>query len=70
MEKRFSVIYGKLKKTRYPYILMADGGLIDHPKLEQGDRKRMKSYGIDPNVDLNLKEIGEILEIGINLHRK
>ena len=49
---------------------MADGGLIDHPKLEQGDRKRMKSNGIDPNVDLNLKEIGEILEIGINLHRK
>ena len=58
------------KKTRHPYILMADGGMIDHPKLEQGDRKRMKSYSVDPNLDLNLKEIFEILDLGLNLYRK
>jgi hypothetical protein len=49
---------------------MADGGLIEHSKLEQGDRKRMKSYSVDPNLDLNLKEICEILDLGLKLHRK
>ena len=59
----------KDKKTKHPYILMSDGLLIEHPKLEQGDRKKMKSYSVNPNMDLNLAEIKDILSLGIDLHR-
>jgi len=30
------------KKTNNPYLLIVEGKNIDHPLLEQGDRKRMK----------------------------
>ena len=53
------------KKTRHPYILLANGRLLDHPMLQAGDRKRMKILPVDPNEDLPLEVINEVLEEAI-----
>lgn len=55
------------KKTDEPYMLMADGHLINHSCLEQGNRSRMKIYRVNPTIDLSREIIEEILEVGIAL---
>ncbi|MBI1308080.1 MAG: DUF1801 domain-containing protein [Bacteroidetes bacterium] len=57
------------KKTREPYILFADGNKMKHPKLETGDRLRMKIYWVNPNEDLPVAEINEVLVLAITLVR-
>lgn len=57
----------KDKKTNQPYLLFADGKLIDHPALEAGDRKRMKILTVDPTADLPIETIHEVLEIAVHL---
>ncbi|SOE19692.1 protein of unknown function (DU1801) [Spirosomataceae bacterium TFI 002] len=57
----------KDKKTLHPYIGFVDGILMDHPMLEQGNRKRMKVLSIDPNEDLPIETLYELLEIAIRL---
>ena len=59
----------KDKKTHYPYILMVDGNLIEHPNLETGARKRMKILPINPNEDIPIDSAKEVLDLGLNLHR-
>ena len=58
------------KKTKNPYIGIVDGGLIEHPLLELGNRKRMKVLPIDPEEDFPLEAMeqifGEALEICAN----
>lgn len=49
------------KETKRPYVLFTDGGLIAHPKLIQGDRKRMKVYYLDVNEDINRNELYVLL---------
>lgn len=48
------------KKTNNPYLLIVEGKNIDHPLLEQGDRKRMKILPIDPLEDIPISTIREI----------
>ncbi len=55
------------KRTKHPYIGFTDGGFIDHPMLKQGDRKRMKILLIDPNQDLPLELLQEVLRMALNL---
>lgn len=57
------------KKTHKPYILMVEGQYLDHPDLEQGDRTRMKILKVDPNTDLPVKKIDDILQKALNLYR-
>lgn len=57
------------KKTNEPYILMVEGKYLDHPKLEEGDRTRMKIFRINPNKDLPIKTIETILQKALNLYR-
>jgi Domain of unknown function (DU1801) len=57
------------KKTGEPYILMVEGKYLDHPKLEEGDRSRMKIFRVNPNKDLPIKTIENILRKGINLYK-
>jgi uncharacterized protein YdhG (YjbR/CyaY superfamily) len=57
------------KKTTEPYILMVEGKQIDHPLLEEGNRKRMKILRVNPNIDLPIEIIQEILQAGLNLYR-
>ncbi|MGR3810126.1 DUF1801 domain-containing protein [Jiulongibacter sp. NS-SX5] len=49
------------KKTKEPYILFVEGQMMQHPKLESGDRKRMRIYRVDSSQDLNIDEINELL---------
>lgn len=57
------------KKTDEPYILMAEGKHLDHPKLEEGKRSRMKIFRVNPNKDLPIKTIETILQKALNLYR-
>lgn len=57
------------KKSGNPYILFMDGNKLNHPKLIQGDRKRMKTYNINPEEDINLNELNEVLELGLSLYQ-
>jgi len=49
------------KKTNQPYLGVVNGGKIDHPLLYQGKRSRMKVLYIDPNTDLPIGTLDEIL---------
>ena len=57
------------KKTLEPYILMVEGNLIEHPLLEQGSRARMKILRVNPNEDIEIELIHEILDLGLDLYR-
>ena len=57
------------KKTDEPYILMVEGKYLDHPKLEEGDRSRMKIFRVNPNKDLPIKTINSILQKALDLYR-
>jgi len=57
------------KKTSEPYILMVEGKYLDHPKLETGQRSRMKILRVNPNKDLPIKTIDSILQKALNLYR-
>ena len=57
------------KKTLAPYILMVEGKLIDHPLLVAGKRARMKTLSVDPNADLPVETIQEVLNLGLDLYR-
>jgi hypothetical protein len=57
------------KKTDEPYILMVEGKHLDHPQLEKGDRSRMKILRIDPDKDLPVKTIGDILQTALDVYR-
>lgn len=57
------------KKTGEPYILMAEGKLLNHSELEQGSRSRMKILRIDPNEDLPIETIELILNDALNLYK-
>ena len=57
------------KKTDGPYILLVEGKYLDHPKLEEGERKRMKIFRVDPGKDLPIKTIQGILQKAVDLYR-
>ncbi len=57
------------KKTDSPYILMVEGKHLTHPKLEAGNRSRMKTLTIDPTIDLPIETIGSILNQALDLYR-
>ncbi len=58
------------KKTDEPYILFVEGKHLDHPALETGDRSRMKILRINPNKNLPIKAITNILQTALNVYKK
>lgn len=52
-----------------PYLLVVEGNLINHPLLKTNGRKRMKSISFDPNEDLPIAPIREILNSALDLYR-
>lgn len=58
------------KKTQEPYLLLVEGNLLDHPLLEKGDRSRMKIFRVDPNKDLSIATIKELLGMALDIYRK
>ena len=57
------------KKTDEPYILMVEGKHLNHPELEEGDRSRMKIFRVNPQKDLPIKTIENILQNALDLYR-
>ncbi|MDV7138979.1 DUF1801 domain-containing protein [Maribacter sp. TH_r10] len=57
------------KKTDEPYILMVEGKHLAHPKLEAGNRTRMKILRVDPTTDLPIKTIISILNQALGLYK-
>jgi hypothetical protein len=57
------------KKTSEPYLLFVEGKLLRHPKLETGNRARMKIFRINPAKDLPIKALNSLLKASLNLYR-
>lgn len=57
------------KKTDIPYIGFNRANLIDHPLLDQGNRKKMKVLHINPNEDIPIESINEIIDLLISLYK-
>lgn len=49
------------KITAKPYVLFVEGGILDHPLLEKGNRKRMKTLPISPAHDLPMELLSMLL---------
>ncbi len=67
-EKMFCYLWVDTK-TGEPYIGIVEGGRIEHPLLEQGNRMRMKILRINPNKDLPIKTIKQILNQALEFYR-
>ena len=57
------------KKTEEPYIGIVEGNRINHPFLEKGNRKRMKILRINPNVDIPVEIIEQILNEALDFYK-
>lgn len=58
------------KKTGEPYLLMVEGNSLNHPKLEKGERLRMKILRIRPAEDIPITTIHSILDDALDLEKK
>jgi hypothetical protein len=58
------------KKQELPYVGFVDGNKMEHPKLIQEGRARMKILFIDPEKDLPKKEINGLLKLAIKLAKE
>jgi len=56
------------KKTKFPYIGIVEGQMIEHFALEQGNRKQIKALHINPNKDFPAY-IEEILNETLDLYK-
>lgn len=56
------------KKTNAPYIGIVEGRKIDHPKLQGGDRARMKILPIDMRKDLPVRTIHTVLKQALTFY--
>jgi hypothetical protein len=57
------------KHTEAPYILFVEGKHLNHPQLEAGRRTRMKQFSVDPNQDLPVPAINQLLQDALDLYR-
>lgn len=57
------------KDNGMPYIGIVEGRKIDHPLLIQGERARMKILYINPEADMPLGTINEILETALRFYK-
>jgi len=58
------------KKYKQPYIGIVEGRKIEHPDLLIEKRSRMKIMLFEPNDDLPINTIREILQQAITLAKK
>ncbi len=66
--KRFCYLWVH-KKYQQPYLGIVDGNKIDHPDLIVEKRARMKILLIDPNKNMPVKKINQILKDVLDLCR-
>lgn len=55
------------KKNGQPYLGFMNGNKMVHPKLESGDRKRVRIYRLDPDKDIPLDEVEYLLREAIEV---
>ena len=67
-KKMFSYLWTD-KKTLEPYILFVEGKHLKHPLLESGTRARMKILRINPNEDIPIDTVNDLLKRAVDLHR-
>ena len=58
------------KKLNQPYLGIVEGNQIQNTGLIQGDRARMKIMMFDPNKDLPIRKIDQLLRKMLALYRK
>lgn len=58
------------KKYHQPYIGIVEGKQIDHPDLITEKRARMKILLVDPEKNIPVKKIGNILNEVLKLYKK
>ena len=58
------------KKLKQPYIGIVEGNRFEECFLLQENRSRMKIMLLDPNKDLPIKTIQNILQRAINFYKK
>lgn len=58
------------KTTNQPYIGFVEGNRLNHPKLEQGKRSRMKILRINALEDLPITLIKDLLNQALDFYRK
>ena len=56
------------KASAEPYILFVEGNQLDHHALEQGSRKRMKIFRVNPNQDIPVELVHELLQLALVLY--
>ncbi len=56
-------------KTKIIYVAFVNGYLIDHPKLLTEGRKKQKIMYIDPEKDINVKALKEILNLACKTYK-
>ena len=61
--------FWKDKKTKEPYIGVVRGNEIEHPLLESGNRTRIKIFRVNPNEDIDVKSVQEILKKAMTLYK-
>lgn len=57
------------KKFHQPYIGIVEGKKIQHPKLIQEKRARMKIMLFDPEKDIPVKTLNSILKEVVSLYK-
>ncbi len=57
------------KKSKEPYFLMVEGKHLHHPKLETGNRSRMKIFRVNPEEDLPIHTIDLIMNKALDLYK-
>ncbi|MCU4175969.1 DUF1801 domain-containing protein [Carboxylicivirga sp. N1Y90] len=57
------------KKSGEPYILFVEGEYLNHAELEKGSRARMKILKVNPNIDLPLNTITQLLNSALDLYK-
>lgn len=57
------------KKTGKPYLAVAKGKFIDHPLLRSDGRKLFKILPLDPEKDIDIDTVTEILQEAMTLYR-
>lgn len=67
-KKAFCYLWTDIRTT-FPYLLMVEGKHLDQVQLEAGQRLRMKTLPIDPQEDLPIETIEDILTAALNLYR-
>lgn len=57
------------KVSKQPYIGVVEGGKINHPMLEQGNRARMKILRLHSEEDLPIEAIHEVLGEALQFYK-